>query len=164
MEPIAVLVVLAAGAIGWTMAYGAQRGGVLMRWVPPVVFGVLVLSLLPAARSRARIARGELHAAHHAALEFGRLEDVIKADGGPRRIRSCGQPVTLVGYQSELAWALGMNVGNVGYRPGRSIDQGIPIVVFKPHREGWQVRPFHLRSAGRARCELTADSPMGPDN
>jgi hypothetical protein len=57
-----------------------------------------------------------------------------------------------------------MNVGNVGYRPGRSIDQGIPIVVFKPHREGWQVRPFHLRGADQARCELNADSPMGPDN
>jgi hypothetical protein len=161
MEPAAVLVTLAGGAIGWTLAQSPGRGGALMRWVPPIAVALLVASLVPAARSRARVTHGELHVAHHAALEFRRLEEVISAGGGAKRIKSCGQPVTLVGYQSEVAWALDMNVGNVGFKPGKSIQEGIPIVVFKPHESGWQLRPFHLRPADSARCELMLDSKMG---
>jgi hypothetical protein len=161
MEPAAALIVLTAGAIGWTLANGTARVGPLVRWVPPVAFAVLVIALVPIARSRARVVHGELHAAHHATLAFDRLQDVIRADGGARRIRSCGQPVTFVGDQSEVAWALGMNVGNVGFRPGASIDTGAPIVLFRPHRAGWQVRTFNVRPRDRRRCALRRDSRMG---
>lgn len=161
MEPAAVLIVLAAAAIGWTLAYGARNGGPLLRWAPPIAFAALILSLVPVARSRATLTGTELHEAHKAAVVFKRLEEVIRDDGGARRIRSCGQPVTLVGYQAELAWALGMNVGNVGFRPGQSIDQGIPIVVFNPHRYGWRVRPWHLRADDARRCAVRIDSQLG---
>jgi hypothetical protein len=160
MEPAAVLIVLTAGAIGWTLANSDGRTSLVLRWVPPIAFAALILSLVPVARSRAKVARGELHAAHHATLAFHRLEDVIRGDGGVRRIRSCGQPVTLVGDQSEVAWALGMNVGNVGFRPGKSIDSGAPIVLFKPHRAGWQIRTYNLPRDDRRRCMLRRDSAM----
>ena len=62
------------------------------------------------------------------------------------------------------AWAIELNVGNVGYRPGRSIAEGIPIIVFKPHDAGWQVRPYHLLPSAISRCEfLRTDSAMGSD-
>jgi hypothetical protein len=161
MEPAAVLIVLTAGAIGWTLANSADRAGLLVRWAPPVAFAALVVALVPIARSRARVAHGELHQARHAALAFHRLEDVIRAEGGARRIRTCGQPVTFVGDQSEVAWALGMNVGNVGFRPGKSIGSGAAVVLFRPDRAGWQVRTFNIRSRQHARCALRRDSKMG---
>ena len=64
-------------------------------------------------------------------------------------MRACGQPVTLVGLQSTLAWALGLNVGNVGFKPGKEISSGKPIVLFRPHGLGWQVRPIHIRDGRR---------------
>jgi hypothetical protein len=87
-----------------------------------------------------------------AAVQIKRLDAVVKQIGGASRIRACGQPVTTVGWQSTLAWEVGLNVGNVGYKPGRSIDKGDPIVFFKPHKLGWQVRPIHILAANRAFC------------
>lgn len=160
IEPAAVLVVLAGAGVGRALAYEPAAGGAVTRWAATALVLVLVVALIPAARSRARVTHGELHAARSAALELTRLQAVIGKVGGATRIRSCGQPVTLVGKQSEVAWAVGLNVGNVGYRPGRSIDEGIPIVVIKPHDDGWQVRPFH--TAADAGCrELRTDSAFG---
>jgi hypothetical protein len=159
-EPGAVLVVLAGAAAGRVLAYEARRGRVL-RWAPAALVLVLVLALVPAARSRARIAHAEINAAHHAATELTRLQAMIAKDGGAAQIKACGQPVTPVGDQSELAWAIGLNVGNVGYQPGRSIDQGTPIVLFKPHDDGWQVRPIHTLAKNASRCErLRTDSQL----
>jgi hypothetical protein len=104
----------------------------------------------------------QIGAAHHASLELRRLERVIARLGGPARIKACGQPTTLLGYQSEVAWALGLNVGEVGFRPGRAIRRGDEIVLLKPHDEGWQVRPFNVRPGSAARCRpLRADSAFG---
>ncbi len=162
IEPAAVLVVLAGGAVGRVLAYEPSRTGAL-RWAPIAPVLILVLALVPSARSRARVAHGEIDAAHHAATELTRLEAVIAKDGGAARIKACGQPVTLLGYQSELAWAVGLNVGNVGYKPGASIDQGIPIVLFKPYDGGWQVRPIHMPAAEASSCDgLRTDSELGP--
>ena len=163
MEPAAVLVVLAAGAVGRVLAFEPRRGGVL-RWAPSALILVLVAALVPSARSRARMAHAEFHASHHAARKLTRLEAVIANDGGGGRIKACGQPVTVLPYQSELAWAIGLNVGNVGFRPRASIDQGIPIVLFKPYEDGWQVRPIDMLAADAVRCDaLNTDSQLGPD-
>jgi hypothetical protein len=58
----------------------------------------------------------------------------------------------VLGFQSALAWELDMNVGEVGFHPGRSIRRGLPVVVFKPRHLGWQVLPIHYPRAQRARC------------
>lgn len=161
LEPAAVLIVLAGAAVGRTLTY-VPGGGLLIRWAPSALVLVLVVTLVPAARSRLRVTHGELHEARSAALELTRLQAVIRADGGAALIKSCGQPVTLVGKQSEVAWAVGLNVGNVGYRPGKSIEQGIPIVVLKPHDDGWQVRPIHVLAGDATRCQvLRIDSAFG---
>jgi hypothetical protein len=157
IEPGAVFVVLAGAGVGWVLAYAPPWPGVVSRLgVVPVL--ALVVALAPSARARVRVTHGELHAARHAAREMTRLEAVIAADGGAAAIKACGQPVTLLGYQSEVAWATGLSVGNVGFRPGVSIRSGVPIVLLKPHDSGWQVRPYHTSQ----RCDrLRTDSVMG---
>jgi hypothetical protein len=83
----------------------------------------------------------------------------VSRDGGPGRIKACGQPVTLVGLQSKVAWATSLNVGNVGFRPGKEINSGKAIVFFKPHGEGWEVQPIHISAADIASCKsLKIDS------
>jgi hypothetical protein len=156
LEPAAVLIVLAGAGVGRLLAYEPRLPG-LLRWAPVIPVVLLVAALVPTARSRARVTHGELHAARHAARELTRLEAVIASLGGAARLKACGQPVTLLGYQSELAWALGMNVGEVGYKPGVSINRGTPIILFKPHDAGWQVRPYHTTAACAA---LRTDSAM----
>jgi hypothetical protein len=128
-----------------------------------VLVVVLVLALAPSARSRARVAHEVIDTARRDAVVLSRLRAVIARYGGAARIKSCGQPVTLLGFQSELAWVVGLNVGTLGYHPGRSIVQGIPIVLFRPDDNGWQIRPVHISASDSARCDrLRTNSVLGP--
>jgi hypothetical protein len=154
LEPAAVLVVIAAT--------GVPAPAAPLRWAGAVPVVVLLAALVPVAQDRIGVARAAIDQRRHAGILIGRLEDLIDAVGGAGRIRACGQPTSLVGYQSTLAFELGMNVGYVGHRPGKAIHQGEPIVLFKPHDLGWEVRPIHMLSRDRAACErLRADSPLG---
>ncbi len=150
-EPQAVLVVLAGACLGRVLAAGSPTS-VAARLTGVAIAAVLIGSLIPTAVERARVAHTEVEMSRQAAVQINRLEAVIKQLGGPSRIRACGQPVTIVGWQSKLAWEVELNVGNVGYKPGRSINKGNPIVLFKPHMLGWQVRPIHTLPANRAAC------------
>ncbi len=70
--------------------------------------------------------------------------------------------MSLLGFQSTVAWYVGLNVGNVGFRPGKSIGRGDQIVLFKPHNNGWQVRLYNLPAAAKAQCDqLKADTDFG---
>jgi hypothetical protein len=117
---------------------------------------LLGVALVPTARSRARTTHREIDDAHRGATQLSRLEAVIDRAGGAAVIKSCGQPVTELGYQSEVAWAIGLNVGSVGYRPATSIAKGTPIVLFEPVGDGWRVRPIHVRTGDASRCATLA--------
>ena len=57
---------------------------------------------------------------------------------------------------------LNLNVGNVGFHPGKSIGRGDQIVLFKPHQNGWQVRLYNLPPGTKAQCaQLKTDSDFG---
>ena len=150
IEPAAVMVVVAAGAVGRLLAETPRP--VVLRLVGPAAVIALLVTLAPAAESRVRTAHQQILKERATAKRLSRLEGVIKQEGGLRRIRSCGQPVSFIGLQSTLAWELQMNVGNVGYNPGNAIRRGEPLVFFKPHKLGWQVRPYNLRREDQARC------------
>ncbi len=147
MEPAAVLIVTvgaAAGRILGADAAALARGGtVLVRCAGAAAFIALVVALAPVARQRARLLDAQVAQAKIASRRISRLRSVIAADGGPARILACGHPVTTGGNQSALAWSIGLNVGNVGYKPGREISAGRPIVFFKPYLNGWEVHPLH---------------------
>ena len=160
IEPAAVMVVLAGAAVGRLLAQ--TRGGLVVRWGALVAVLVLVAALVPTARSRARDTRTALRTARIHGKQVDRLTAVIRRIGGPDKIKSCGQPTSLVGFQSTVAWEVGLNVGNVCYRPGVAIGRGEPIVLFKPHERGWQVRVYNMPKPAAARCHaLKTDSAMG---
>jgi hypothetical protein len=160
-EPAAVCIVIAGAAVGRVLAFAPHRP-VVMRWLGPLAVLALLAALYPMVRDRVHAAEPEFTQAHASGRQLDRLQAVIAKDGGATRIRTCGLPTTLVGNQSMLAWALGMNVGEVGFKIGRGIDSGRPIVVFKPHDHGWQVHPFNIARADQARCgRLKSDSAFG---
>ena len=152
IEPAAVFVTLAGAGVGWVLA-GTARLARVSSAAGLVAVLVLLVALVPSVRNRATITRGEIEQAHRFTAQDNSLAAVIKRDGGATRIRACGQPVTGLGHQSVLAWDVGLNVGNVGYRPGKSIDSGIPIVFFRVHDNGWEVLPIHILASDRAACD-----------
>ncbi|MGH2858433.1 MAG: hypothetical protein ACRDMJ_13240, partial [Solirubrobacteraceae bacterium] len=160
IEPAGVMAVLAGAGVGRLAA--DSRGWGALRWAGPLVVLALLVALIPTARTRARAARLEYDNAVVHSKQVTRLDAVIGRIGGAAKIKSCGQPVSFVGFQSTIAWEVGLNVGNVGYKPGRAIGRGDDIVLFKPHDLGWQVRLYNLPAAKRAGCaSLRTDSAMG---
>jgi hypothetical protein len=149
LEPAGVMIAVTGGGIGRVLAERPRRRSVLA-WAGPAAVAVLLLALIPAARDTLRVTRDGITNARVRANQIRRLEAVIARSGGAARIKACGQPVTFVGVQSWLAWELGMNVGFVGYKPGKSISKGLPIVLFRPHGLGWEVRPIHTVAPGCA--------------
>jgi hypothetical protein len=160
IEPAAVMVAVAGGGIGWLLA--DMRTSKVLRWLGPVVALGLIVALAPDARSRVRTMRVLIEDSRHSAKEIDRLHRVIDDDGGPDAVKACGQPVSFIGFQSTVAWFVNLNVGNVGFRPGKSIGRGDQIVLFKPHDNGWQVRLYNLPAPVKAKCDqLKVDSDFG---
>jgi hypothetical protein len=151
IEPAAVMMALAGATVGRVLA-GEPRTVAALRWAGPVAVAALAVALVPTARGRARGVHAEIINRRHAGVQIDRLHSVIERDGGAGRFRACGQPVTVLGFQSTLAWELGVNVGNVGFKPSRSIHKGLPIVLFKPNHLGWIVIPIHTKPALRVQC------------
>jgi hypothetical protein len=150
--PAAVLIVLAGAAVGRALAI--TSGHTLLRVATVAALVALVVSLAPDARIRGRLAHNEIVFFKNVwARQLDRLDAVIHKDGGAKRILTCGQPVTEVGFQSILAWDIGKNVADVGWDPPTSITRGKPIVLFEPYKLGWRVLPIHT---SRADCEQLA--------
>jgi hypothetical protein len=161
-EPAALMLVLAAGAVGRLLAlpHGPRW---LVRIGAVAVVTVLVVAVIPTAEHRVSAAHAAILQRHRDATRLDRLQEMIARVGGPSRIRSCGQPTSLVGLESAMAYELGMNVGDVGHKPGRAIHSHEPIVYFEPVDLGWKLRPFHVRPRKVLRCEhLLVDTATGP--
>jgi hypothetical protein len=152
MEPAAVAFVLAGVGVGWLIADARRILPRAPRWAGLPIVAVLVASLVPAAVARMRAEHADLRHERERTHEIVMLKTVIDKLGGYRRIRSCGEPVTNVGFASILAYYTKLNIGYVGYLPGRELHAGYPIVLFTLLGNGWQVQPYHQRPAERARC------------
>ncbi|HET9718812.1 MAG TPA: hypothetical protein VFP55_01915 [Solirubrobacteraceae bacterium] len=164
VEPGALLVVLAGAAIGRVLGW-VPPGPRFLRLAPVIPIIALLIGLIPGAKFRLVVIRYEIKVDQKAKVELDRLRRVIRAEGGAAAMKSCGQPATLLGYQSELAWVIGENVGSVSFRPGKSIASGKPTVEFKPHEDGWQIRVFHPAPGTVARCQaLKRDTTFGGPN
>ena len=121
-EPAALVVVLAGAAVGRLLRWPAGPEDRRLGWRRgrrgaggiggPVRSGPGGLAV-----------QKEVRALGPDTTRIERLQAVIGRDGGASRILACGQPVSLVGYQSTLAYYVGLNVGNVGYRPGQAHRQ-----------------------------------------
>ena len=78
----------------------------------------------------------------------------IAGYGGGARFRACGEPLTRLQYQSSVAWELGVNVANVGFKYGPAIDSRRPIVLFTPYPQagsGWRISAYRQRATAFCR-------------
>jgi hypothetical protein len=151
----AVMVVLAGVLVGWLLADLAPLVAGRLRlpklatassWLGIVLVAGLVGSLIPAAVSRARIERRDLHAQRVRTKEINLLSGKVSQLGGPARLAPCGEPLTRLEYQTILAWTLHHNVAAVGFKYGEAISHGNPIVLFTPLPQGgWLVQAVHQR-------------------
>lgn len=165
IEPAAVMVVIAATAVGRVLAFApdGHRDRRLLSWATAAaslfVVAAFAATLVPTARERTRDTRWEVKQARSAGKQIVSLEAVIRRDGGAARIKACGQPVTQVGLQSKVAWATKLNVGDVGWRPSTSVASGKPIVLFEPDRDVWRVLPIHMLRANARSCDRLFVNP-----
>ncbi len=161
VEPAAVMVVLAGVGVARVLGL-ASRLPLAARPLPALAVAGMLVALVPALRDRVSVVRDNIQLRRTAGVKIDRLASVIALDGGAKRILACGTPVSVGGYQSTLAWELGLNVGFVGHKPSRAIHKGYPIILFKPYYLGWLVLPIHLSPTHRAACaRLRANTAFG---
>jgi hypothetical protein len=164
----------AAGLSAVVAGAGVGTAGVeiaaLRRRLPlaPGLAGLLAVGsaaalLVPAAGARTAEERADLGQLHRRSAELALLSTAIQAAGGPGLLRSCGEPVTYVSDASALAWLLGLDVARIGYKPGREIRRGIPLVILRPlDPTGWTLTPVHERGGDVTRCARLRTSALTP--
>jgi hypothetical protein len=164
-----VLIVVAGIATGWILAEASRRGRAAGAGGIAIVAAVAAL-LVPDAIAQERIEHKDLLHERARTDQIHRLDAAIRALGGFRFIRTCGDPSADVEYVSILAWYTKMNVGYVGHQPVLEIHKKRkPVVIFTALGNGWIVHTYHLSAAARARCAglndrayiVTASHPGG---
>jgi hypothetical protein len=148
-EPAGVTVVLAGVFVGRVLADPPRLGvtGAVATAAGAVAVGLLVIGLLPPALSAARAEHKDIQAQRTRTIALDKLNSVIGGLGGAARLRACGEPLTRLEYQSALAYGLGVNVSQVGFKYGQAIAHGNPIVMFTPTSDGWVVQADHQVTA-----------------
>ncbi len=150
-----VMVVLAAVLVGRLLSdlgpaaatrFRRPGLGAATAWAGVVLVAVLVGTLVPAAVSRARLERRDLHAQRLRTAEINRLSGTVARLGGTSRLAPCGEALTRLEYQTILAWTLHRNVAAIGFKYAEAIRHGNPIVLFTPlNHSGWLVQAIHQR-------------------
>ncbi|WP_249009639.1 hypothetical protein [Conexibacter sp. DBS9H8] len=122
-----------------------------------VAAAVVILATTAGVFGAARVG-ALLHDARHELLvtrQLDALETAVSRAGGPTHIRACAAPLGRVGNESELAWLLGMNVGNVGHKPGVFFRKRLAAVYIRPDTplgDHWRITAINLSSRRRGRC------------
>jgi hypothetical protein len=146
MFPAGALVVVLAGVAVGRLVADVRVGA--WRWAGAPAAAVLVVALIPSAISHARTERRDLRVQRARTAQIKRLTAVVGHLGGAARLRSCGEPLTRLEYQTILAWTLGVNVAKVGWKYGPAVASRRPIVLLTPTaRGGWTVQALHQRRA-----------------
>jgi hypothetical protein len=163
-EPAGVEAVLAGICVGWALALPAKvperirkalgaEAPRLLQAAGAVVVLAFGAAMASAAVSAVRWERKDLKHERARERQISNFNALITKLGGPLAIRRCGQPTSLVEYQSIIAWYENMSVGFVGFDPARVTAAGKPAVFFSPHGTGWHVGLIHPNPALKASCE-----------
>ncbi len=118
----------------------------------------LVAAMVPAAVSAVRGERSDLTQQHARTAEIEALPSVIDRLGGAGRLRGCGEPLTRLQYQTALAYALGDNVSQVGFKYSQALAHGNPVLFITPFESGvgWQVQAAHQTAPACAALPTSA--------
>ena len=156
----AVMIVIAGIGVAWLLRGlpGVARGRTGARVAavagPLVVVGLLV-AIAPFAHRRAyRWKVGVAHAYSEGVVNR-RLSAAVNLAGGPRAILACGPVAALNQHQSQLAWAMNINVAQVFYNPKLLISIHMRMVLFTQHGSGWKVQPYNVPADIASRCSRT---------
>ena len=167
-EPAGVAAVLAGVFAGWVIVglpsavgsilrrfadarVGGRLAGRLGVWSAAIVLLLLIGSMLPVARSRYRVERIDLAQQRARSKQLGQLSAVVHRLGVPR-IWACGQPNIQIGFQSVLAWYMGVNIGELYVSQRAEQLHSRPLVNIYPIENGWKVVPSHLNASSPAYC------------
>ena len=71
---------------------------------------------------------------------------------GASHILACGTPRMPIGYQSILAWYMGIKIGVLYINLNTYALHPTTTVAFFPLRGGWRVFPSHVTPATEPRC------------
>jgi hypothetical protein len=123
----------------------------IIGWGTGVLVLVIAGTFVPAARSRLRVERGDLKHERARAKEINRLSTVISRLGAAH-ILGCGTPRMPIGYQSVLAWYLGIRIGALYVNPNTYALHPFTTVDFYPLHNGWRVFPSHVTAASEPHC------------
>jgi hypothetical protein len=168
-EPAALATVLAGAFAGRALtadwrALAARVADIDVRPGPataaagPLLVALLVAAIVPFAVSSVRSERSDLAEQHARTAEIEALPTVVDRLGGAARLRGCGEPLTRLQYQSALAFALGDNVSQVGFKYSQALAHGNPVVFVTPFESGvgWQVSAAHQTAAA---CRALPTAP-----
>jgi hypothetical protein len=141
-EAAGVLVVLGGLGLGRLLA---DRPAIprLPSWTGIGLAAVLVAGFVPTAITHARAEHRDLKDQRLRTTEIRRLTPAINRLGGVARLSHCGEPVTRLEYQTMLAYTLKLNVSRVGFKYGKAIARGNPIVLYTPTSHGWLIQAMH---------------------
>jgi hypothetical protein len=155
-EPAAAATVLAGAfagraltadwrAIASRVAETDVRPGVATAAAGPILVALLIAAIVPFVISGVRDERSDLAQQHARTAEIEALPAVVHRFGGAALLRGCGEPLTRLQYQSALAFALGENVSQVGFKYSQALAHGNPALFVTPFESGvgWQVRAAH---------------------
>jgi hypothetical protein len=137
-----VVAVLAAVGIGWLIREPV-RWSAATGWAGVALAVVACAVLVPSAVSRARAEHKDLNGQRARTAQINALRPALSAAGGAPLVRACGEPLTRLEYQSIVAFTLGVNVGQVGWKYGPAIHSSRPIVLITPGHGRWKVQALH---------------------
>jgi hypothetical protein len=137
----------AAARIGKAGAFGGA-----------LIVVALVGAMVPATVSAVRSERSDLTRQHARTAEIEALPGVLDRLGGAGRLRLCGEPLSRLQYQTALAYALGDNVSQVGFKYSEALAHGNPVLFITPFESGvgWQVQAAHQTAPA---CRALPTSP-----
>lgn len=142
------------GSPGGPPPQGREPRSVLLARIAGVLVVVAVVVLMvPRAVNAERTEHKDLIHERARTAEIHRLDAAIKAFGGYRFIRSCGDPASDVEWVSILAWYTKLDVGFVGHRPAYIAHvETTPSILFTALGNGWILHTFHLPANAPAAC------------
>lgn len=164
MESEALIVVIAGWGVTQLLCGLPGRAPDGARWARAVgVVVVLALLVWLVPTTHHRLYKWRIGADHARAegIVNTNLGKAVKLAGGARQVLACGTPAALNQHQSQLAWAVGVNVANVLFKPPLLKRLHTRMVLFTQQGSGWQVRAYNVPAPLAAHCARTVDVSNG---
>jgi hypothetical protein len=160
IEPAALMIVVAGYGIARALAGPGERAAPGWRWTAGVLGPVLVVGLIVGVGYFLHLREARVRDMVPAVRNFGvvkrHLAQAIAKAGGPKAIRACGPPAALNGFQTQLAWSMGVNGDQVMFNPRWLKSHHTRMVLFtQTGLNGWVLRAYNVPRPLAARCART---------